>query len=573
MNRLRRLIPAAAVAAALAAGAAGAETAPASDDRQFDVVIAGGSTAAFSAALAAADSGARTALLEPTDWPGGQLTASGVPAIDEAWHKTPGKAAGGTVVNVAQIARLPANVAPDFRQMLEDLENPGKCWVSRFCFQPQRFLELQLEPREKAAAARLTVFRNTVVKQVALNAAGNRIVKLTAIRRAARPGVAAAGYDRLPSQDLADWYSATPSPRFDKHVLEFGDGARGPVFIEATEWGEVLALSGKRYLQGPEDADGSLRGDDRCGQSTVYCFVQEILPSPGEDPAPRAALDDMGYGEYSDRPDAWPQIWTYRRIRGRGDPAPGDLCLQNWGYSMRRRQGGNDYVDRYLFLGRDAAAAQRSDWQGGVDAEALAGAEQRAYAWHQWFKAQAPAPLQPAQIVLAGRVLGTGHGLAKLPYIRDTRRAIGLDGYVLRFADLTGPPEQVTGTKFADRVALGAYPADIHPLASCANPPYALAAHDTLPFMIPFRALTHESLENLLTAGKTMAQSYLANSATRLHPIEWSTGAAAGAAAAYMARTGKTSREAYEAIEEVQTHVKKYTPIDWTIPEGAVARP
>nr|MCS5616776.1 FAD-dependent oxidoreductase [Pirellulales bacterium] len=33
----------------------------------FDVVIAGGSTAAFAAAIAAAESGARTALIEPTD--------------------------------------------------------------------------------------------------------------------------------------------------------------------------------------------------------------------------------------------------------------------------------------------------------------------------------------------------------------------------------------------------------------------------------------------------------------------------------------------------------------------------
>ena len=55
--------------------------------RDFDVVIAGGTTAAFAAAVASAESGARTALIEPTDWVGGQLTASAVPAVDEAWHK------------------------------------------------------------------------------------------------------------------------------------------------------------------------------------------------------------------------------------------------------------------------------------------------------------------------------------------------------------------------------------------------------------------------------------------------------------------------------------------------------
>jgi hypothetical protein len=54
--------------------------------RDFDVVIAGGTTAAFAAAVASAESGAKTCLIEPTDWVGGQITSSGVPAIDEAWH-------------------------------------------------------------------------------------------------------------------------------------------------------------------------------------------------------------------------------------------------------------------------------------------------------------------------------------------------------------------------------------------------------------------------------------------------------------------------------------------------------
>jgi len=73
----------------------------------------------------------------------------------------------------------------------------------------------------------------------------------------------------------------------------------------------------------------------------------------------------------------------------------------------------------------------------------------------------------------------------------------------------------------------------------------------------------------LLTAGKTMAQSFLANSATRLHPIEWSTGTAAGVAAAHMAATGRSSRQALEAIEEVQALVRQKTPIDWTLPPEA----
>ena len=66
----------------------------------FDVVIAGGSTAAFAAAVSAAESGVRIALLEPTDWVGGQLTSSGVPAVDEAWHQLTDDA-GDVTIDVA----------------------------------------------------------------------------------------------------------------------------------------------------------------------------------------------------------------------------------------------------------------------------------------------------------------------------------------------------------------------------------------------------------------------------------------------------------------------------------------
>ncbi|MBM3955893.1 MAG: FAD-dependent oxidoreductase [Planctomycetes bacterium] len=537
---------------------------------RFDVVIAGGSTAAFAAALAAAEAGAATALIEPTDWVGGQLTSSGVPAIDEAWHSIK-PADGGAPYSVSKVARLPANMTPRFLQLVQSIDPRGDCWVSRFCFCPDAFVAKHLEPLERACGDRLVVFRDTVVKKVTLSADGGRVEGLECIRRVPRPGVAARGYDRLPSVDLADWYSPADSARFTKEVLRFVPRAgKTPVFVDATEWGEVLALSGKDYLQGVEESDGALTtapGADTCGQATVYCFAQEIHPEPVGEPDRPVRATDMGYGAYGDKPDAWTKIWTYRRIRGKGAPATGDVCLQNWGYSQKHGEGGNDYPHAYLFTSKAATAAQVADWRGGIDLAALAGAEDRAFAWHQWFRRHAPDGIAPERIALAPAVLGTAHGLAKLPYIRDTRRAIGLDGFVLKFADLSGPAARRTGTVFPDRIALGAYPADIHPVSTCSMPEYAVAAHDTLPFSIPFRALTHRDLSNLLVAGKTMAQSFLANSATRLHPIEWSTGTACGIAAAEMAKTGRTSAQLLADITALQALVKQKTPIDWTLPE------
>jgi hypothetical protein len=557
-------------------GLVAAEPARRESRDDFDVVIAGGTTAAFAAALAAADAGARTALIEPTDWVGGQLTASAVPAIDEAWHKVVDPETR-KVVDVAAIARSRVNMTPDFLAMLEATGNPGRGWVSRFCFEPIPFLETQLIPREEARRDKLVVFREAVIKAVDADPTTGRIRSITAIRRIPRPGVAWRGYDRLLSQDLADWYSPEPSDRFDKVILTFKasdrPGHRG-VFLEATEWGEVLALADAPYLQGVEAVDGGREGVDTCGQATVIDFVERLNPAPVDEPPGPRDVGHLGFGMYQGRPDAWEKVWTYRRIKGTdAKPAVGELCLQNWGYDIGRDEGGNDYPSGYLFLDRAGTSAQKGNWMGGIDPKVLAGAERRAYAWHHWFKEHAPPPFVPGQVTLDRGVLGTGHGLAKLPYIRDTRRSIGLDGFILKLADLGGSPANMTGKRFRDRIALGAYEADIHRIAGCEFPAFTTAQRETLPFYIPFRALTNERYGNLLVAGKTMAQGFLANSATRLHPVEWSTGSASGVIAAFMARTGLDARQVAGHIEEAQRLVRVRTPIDWTIDGTAYPRP
>ncbi len=534
---------------------------------EFDVVIAGGSTAAFAAAISSAKSGAKTALLEPTDWVGGQLTSSGVPAVDEAWHTVAAAEGEGPSLNVALIARDPRNITPNFLGSLQAIDGCGDCWVSRYCFRPVEYLESSLHPMRDQVADNLTIFYETVVKSLECDDNGEAIISLTAIERAAADSLPHRGYDKLPSQDLADWYGEEDSKRFSKTVHQFiNKSGSSTVFVDATEWGELLALSGTDYLQGVEQVEGETGGNDTCGQSTVYCFVQRIRSAASAQGRAVPQADRLGYGDYQDKENPWELIWTYRRIKGQGKSAVGDLCLQNWGYSKSREHGGNDYPFGYLFKSKHETQKEVADWQGGINGETLAAAEQRALGWHEWFRKQAPSEFDPDQIVLAGEEMGTGHGLAKLPYIRDTRRSIGLDGFVLKFADLTGPASQVTGKVFKDRIALGAYPADVHPLAGCEYPKYISGAHDTLPFCIPFRALTHHRHQNLLVTGKTMAQSFLANSATRLHPIEWSSGTAAGVIAAHMAETGKDSREVLETIEEVQPLVAAQTPIDWTLP-------
>ena len=540
-----------------------------------DVLILGGSTAALAAALSAADEESNVILTEPTDWIGGQLTSSAVPAIDEAWHQVASSSPEGRTLNVAKLARDPRNMPKAWHRLLlaaKEKKICGDCWVSRFCFLPNAFHDQLLVPLVEKRKDKLELLTQTVVKSIKTTADGKQITEVHLIQRTRKLQDDWNGYDRLPSTDIPDWYSYAQSPRFHKRSIIVRPINKRMIVIDATEWGEALVLSGADYLQGVDRSDGALESDDRQGQAIVFDFAQEIVAKPAQQSLPYFEQSNdnssFGWGIYHDRHDAWQRIWTYRRLRGDGQPKAGDISLQNWGYDLTLEHGGNDYPFGYLFLDRQHTAQQIANWQGGVNFEVMAGAEQRAYGWHDWFRKQAPSDFNPEQIRLNGKVLGTAHGLAKLPYIRDTRRSIGIDDYLLCFSDMVGPAEQITGTCFSDRIALGAYPKDIHPLVESEAFEYLESAPEkTLPYYIPYRALTNRRIENLLVAGKTMSQSYLANSATRLHPTEWSTGSAAGAAAAYLHRHDLTTAEGAKHIDAIQNLVRTYTPIDWSIPE------
>jgi hypothetical protein len=86
-----------------------------------DVIIAGGSLASLAAAVSAANysSDQIVCFLEPTDWPGGQLTASAVPAVDFGPNNRDNS----------------ANVAQSFASFLFGPSMPGDtnlgdCWAS-----------------------------------------------------------------------------------------------------------------------------------------------------------------------------------------------------------------------------------------------------------------------------------------------------------------------------------------------------------------------------------------------------------------------------------------------------------
>jgi hypothetical protein len=188
--------------------------------------------------------------------------------------------------------------------------------------------------------------------------------------------------------------------------------------------------------------------------------------------------------------------------------------------------------------------------------------------------------------------LGTLHGLSKYPYIREARRLVGRPslGYPLGFSideldisqlgyndsvysqtlapedyqqlrhylaglNLLKPlaesipldrlPRRQRSTVFPDSVGIAQYALDFHPCMALSPPevpgnqefPGSRRAHGpAFPGEIPLRAMIPQQLDNLLVTGKAIALSNIAAAAYRVHPFEWSVGAAAGATADFALR-------------------------------------
>ncbi|GAB3978301.1 hypothetical protein GCM10029978_070640 [Actinoallomurus acanthiterrae] len=124
--------------------------------------------------------------------------------------------------------------------------------------------------------------------------------------------------------------------------------------------------------------------------------------------------------------------------------------------------------------------------------------------------------------------MGTGDGLAKAPYIRESRRIQARRTIVEQ--DLSLAVRGAHGAvRYPDSVGVGMYRIDLHP--STGGDTYIDVA--SCPFQIPLGALIPVRLRNLLPASKNIGTTHITNGCYRLHPVEWNIGEVAGALAAH----------------------------------------
>jgi hypothetical protein len=500
-----------------------------------DVAVIGGGAGGCAAALAAARNGLSVILTEETDWLGGQLTAQAVPPDEHPWIEMFGCTGSYRSYrqNVREYYRRNYPLTEEARAAAS--LNPGGGGVSKLTHEPRvslAVIEEMLAPH--ISAGRLAVLLRH--KPVAADATGDRI-------RAAA---------------LKDLHSGATRNIYASY------------FLDATEQGDLLPLTRTEYVTGFEsrkqtgEPHAPAEAQPNNIQSFTCCFAMEHRQ--GEDHTIdrpeeyafwrdyRPALKPAWTGKLLDWTASHPQTlqarsmpfdpecdehgtaggwWLYRRIARRRNftsgAYPSDITLVNWPQ--------NDYwLGNIHEVSEDEAARH------------LKRAGQLSLSLLYWMQTEAPRP-DGGQgwkgLRLRPDITGTEDGLAKYPYIRESRRIqaeftvleqhVGTDA---RMALTKKNKDEVAAESFADSVGIGSYRIDLHPSSGGDN----YIDISSLPFEIPLGALIPKRMENLLAASKNLGVTHITNGCYRLHPVEWNVGESAGLLAVEAIRTSSPPR-------------------------------
>ncbi len=500
-----------------------------------DVAVIGGGTGGCAAALAACRAGMRVVMTEETAWIGGQLTSQAVPPDEHPWIEMFGCTASYRAFRngVRQYSREPYPPLPQHRA--NPRLNPGGGSVSVLTHEPRvalAVLHSMLQPY--LSSGRLALFTRAVPLRADVDGA---TVKAIAFR------------------DDSD----------AERIL------RARYFLDATETGELLPMTGAEFVTGAESRaqTGELHAPEQPQPANHQAFT--VCFALGYDPEADHTIDKPEeYAFWRDytpemRPP-WPgkllswsmsdpitlkprrvffdptlqakepglNLWIYRRIVQKAIYEPGfcssDVTLVNWPQ--------NDYWLGNLY-GVSAEEAARH----------LKRARQLSLSLVYWLQTEAPRPDGGTGwkgLHLRPDITGTADGLAMYPYIRESRRIQAeftvLEQHVGTEArmKLTGKTqEEVAAETFPDSVGVGSYRIDLHPSSGGDN----YIDVSSLPFQIPLGALIPKRMENLLPACKNLGVTHITNGCYRLHPVEWNIGESAGALAAHCVARNFRPRE------------------------------
>lgn len=474
---------------------------------QIDLLIVGGGVGGCAAALAACEKNLRVILTEESDWLGGQFTSQATPPDEHGWIEE-----FGCTANYRKFRRAVRDYYRENYPLTDAAKNnpflnPGDGWVSPLCAAPKAFLSV-FESRLKrfVESGNLQIFAQHF--PVAADVSGNRIESVT----------------------LENLREKTP--------VEI----RAKYFIDATELGELLPLTGAEFVTGSEsksetnEPTAKENADEKNSQAFSVCFAMsfhegadhtiarpenydfwrnfeppiapswsgKLLSLTGLNPR---TLEPVHYNfQPNNEPGkAFAGLWSYRRILHRKNFQAGafdsDVTLVNYpqiDFLLQDLANARNYEEKQTFIGE---------------------AKRQSLSFLYYLQTE----LGFKGLKIRPDVVGTADGLAKMPYVRESRR-IKAEFTVLEQYVRPLRPDQIYAETFPDSVGIGFYRIDLHPTVRGDN----YVDVEALPFQIPLGALLPRRVENLLAACKNIGTTHITNGCYRLHPVEWNIGEAAG---------------------------------------------
>lgn len=523
-----------------------------SREMNADVIIIGGGMGGVAAALASCRNGMSVIMTEETEWIGGQVSQQGVPPDEHPWIETHGAPASYREYRnrIRDYYRRNYPLTEEARH-LPNL-NPGNGSVSRLCHEP-----------------RVAV---TVMTDMLTPYLSNGKLLLLTMHKAKS---AVVSNDNVQAIEVVNLYTG------DRVMLS------GNSFVDATECGDLLPLTGTEYITGTESKGDTRelhapeKGDPMNNQAFTVCFAMDYQPGvdnvqdppkeytfwknyiPEMTPPWSGRLLDLSYSDprtlnpkrlgfdpTGKEMDGLLNLWNYRRIIDRNiftkESYAGDITIVNWPQ--------NDFFPGNLI---DVAEEEfQTIFERG---------RQLSHSLFYWLQTEAPREDGGKGwkgLRLRGDVMGSDDGMAKYPYIREARRIraqftvleehVGAENRRL----VAGEEAGKRAADFFDSVGIGYYHIDLHPSSRGNN--YIDFA--SLPFEIPLGALLPQRMNNLLPANKNIGTTHITNGCYRLHPVEWSIGEAAGCLIAFAGKKKvpfRAIREDKELLADFQREIAR----------------
>ena len=502
-------------------------------ERNAEVLIVGGGVGGCAAALAVAQAGHRVILTEECDWIGGQLTSQAVPPDEHGWIERFGCTASYREFRNGVRNYYRRNYPMTEAARSNPLLNPGNGWVSPLCHEPRVALAI--------LSAMLAPFVSNGSLTILLNH---------------RPVKADVTGDRVQAVTLRDRQTGNETT------------IQADYFLDASELGDLLPLTGTEYVTGAEsqsktgEPSAPNEAQPKNVQAFSMCFAMEhregedyIIERPANYdfwrdyvpqlsppwPGPLLSWDithprtmqphRYHFDPHLEPTKAFAGLWTYRRIIDRTNFAPGfyasDVSLMN--------------VPMLDYLLGDISDANETDREIHIQQ-----AKELSLSFFYWLQTEAPRPDGGAGfsgLRLRDDLTGTNDGLAKMPYIRESRRIKADFTIVEQHVAEALRPNQTLAERYRDSVGVGYYRIDLHPSTGGDN----YIDVGSLPFQIPLGALIPQRMENLLPACKNIGTTHITNGCYRLHPVEWNIGEVAGSLAAECLERKTLPRQIYRS--------------------------